>query len=295
MSEQRRQMQPKQQRLSWGQVSEITGYSMAEIAHIRSTSAPGADPESMVVFLTSANARGVDPMQGHINLIPRGGRGAQHITINGLRARADASGVSAGSDPTEFRGTLQIKHGKEDITVPEVALHTVYKMVAGQRCGYTGQAYWAEFYPGPGAAGEMYRKMPYRMLAKDAEAQALSMAFASVTGAGITRKTVEIEQVMAKARTKALASQYERIYGGEEERPQEPALPEPEDLADEEPVDEEPQVDEWARYRELKEQALQLKLRPRTLRNETPLEEVREYNDVLGEEIEQAFMQAAQR
>ncbi|HET6316642.1 MAG TPA: hypothetical protein VFG86_09300, partial [Chloroflexota bacterium] len=56
--------------------------------------------------------------------------------------------------------------------------------------------------------------------------------------------------------------------------------------------DEQPSA--WDRNRELSAQAAKLRIRAKTLRNDTPLEEVEAYNRELGEQIEAEFLRRAQ-
>ena len=53
---------------------------------------------------------------------------------------------------------------------------TVYKIVGGQRCGFTATARWDQYFPGE-KQGFMWKKMPHLMLGKCAEALAIRKAF----------------------------------------------------------------------------------------------------------------------
>src|SRR3990167_8379416 len=88
--------------------------------------------------------------------------------IDGFRLTASRTGAYAGSDEPVF---------KEDEKGPLAATVTVWKLVQGVRCAFTATARWVEYYPGDGPDGFMWRKMPYVMLAKCAEALALRKAF----------------------------------------------------------------------------------------------------------------------
>src|SRR3990167_9312826 len=89
--------------------------------------------------------------------------------IDGFRLTASRSGAYAGSDEPVFE--MGSGGGK-----PIKATVTVWRVVGGVRCPFTASARWDEYYPGD-KMGFMYRKMPYTMLGKCAEAQALRKAF----------------------------------------------------------------------------------------------------------------------
>jgi hypothetical protein len=59
---------------------------------------------------------------------------------------------------------------------PTTATATVYKSVDGMRTAFTATAAWNEYFPGE-AQGFMWKKMPYLMIGKCAEALALRKAF----------------------------------------------------------------------------------------------------------------------
>jgi hypothetical protein len=86
-----------------------------------------------------------------------------------MRTRAAESGEYAGNDDPVFAYLDGAKN-------PQTASVTVYRMVQGQRCGFTATARWAEYYPGD-AQGWAWKKMPHIMLGKCAEGLALRKAF----------------------------------------------------------------------------------------------------------------------
>lgn len=95
------------------------------------------------------------------------------VGIDGFRLAAERTGRYAGSDEPifEMKGTR-----------PAKATVTVYKLLEGQRCPFTASARWEEYYPGDGANGSMWRRMPHNQLAKCAEALALRKAFPAELG-----------------------------------------------------------------------------------------------------------------
>lgn len=94
------------------------------------------------------------------------------IGIDGFRALAARTGEYAGSDAAQFEW-------KDDCDLPLEARVTVYRLVHGQRCAFTGVAYWDEYFPQEANAQFMWKKMPKSQLAKCAEAIALRKAFPS--------------------------------------------------------------------------------------------------------------------
>ncbi len=128
------------------------------------------DAELKLYFYDCAR-RGVHPLDKLIHFTKRQGRYTPVVSIDYMRMRAESSGVYAGSDEPVFEEA-------EGDPYPISAKVTVYKMVNGQRCPFTGKVLWKEIAPDTsGNAGFMWKKMPLHMLAKCAEAQALRKAF----------------------------------------------------------------------------------------------------------------------
>ncbi len=92
------------------------------------------------------------------------------VGIDGYRLIADRTGLYAGNDDPLYEVIGQ------NSVHPTKATVAVYKVVSGLRCAFTAAARWDEYYPGD-AKGAMWRKMPYLMLGKVAEALALRKAF----------------------------------------------------------------------------------------------------------------------
>ena len=170
---------PPQRGLTVQMVSEMTGYPITDIALISKTVAQGAPLQELAVFLHACRELRLDPLLRQAYWIRRKDKGTLQVGIDGFRAIADRSGAYAGSEPPLFRGSVSLPN---DIDVPEKASVVVWKIVQGHRAAFTGEAYWREFYPGPDAAGAMWRKMPHHMLGKCAEGQALRKAFPALLG-----------------------------------------------------------------------------------------------------------------
>lgn len=135
---------------------------------IKSTIAKGATDDELKLFLYVAQKTKLDPLTKQIHFVKRSGQITIQTAIDGYRAIAERSGALAGIEDAVFDDETQPK--------PKKATVTVYKMVEGQRVGFTASARWSEYAP-TGAQAFMWNKMPYLMLAKCAEALALRKAF----------------------------------------------------------------------------------------------------------------------
>jgi phage recombination protein Bet len=148
-----------------------TGMSRAQVELIKDTIArdQSLTDDECRLFLYAAERHGLDPLAKQIYAVRRQGKLTIQAGIDGLRLVAARTGEYGGTDEPGF----------EDAggTYPHKATVTLYRFVQGQRCAFVGFAYWSEFYPGDGAVGTMWRKMPHTMLAKCAEANALRKAF----------------------------------------------------------------------------------------------------------------------
>jgi phage recombination protein Bet len=173
----------EKQRISVEDLVEFTGFNIVDLAEMRGEGgvAAGADNAGLLRFCVQARARGLDPRKRQCFWIPRGGKWTFTTSIDGFSAMADRTQRFGGADAPEFRGVVSVKDGQRDLDVPMHAEVTVWKMVGPWEHPVTrpfrGTADWAEFYPGDGDVGRMWRKMPRRMLSKCALAQALRLAF----------------------------------------------------------------------------------------------------------------------
>lgn len=141
---------------------------------LRKTLFKGFNDDEVAFSLAVSARTGLDPFLRQVHFTKRKNRQTNEETIvittgiDGFRLTAARTGCYAGSDEPIF---------KEDDKGPLEAKVTVWKIVQGVRCPFTATARWSEFYPGDGTPGFMWRKMPFVMLGKCAEAQALRKAF----------------------------------------------------------------------------------------------------------------------
>jgi phage recombination protein Bet len=215
----------KKRAITLQQVMELTGYDVAQIALIRNSVAQGASLEELAVFLHAARTLQLDPLLRQVYWIRRQGKGTLQVGIDGFRSVADRTNLYAGSEPPRFNSAIEVPYKGGKFLAPERAQITVWKIVGGQKCPFTGEARWTEFYPGEGADGFMYRKMPFHMLAKDAEAQALRKAFPAQLGGVQYVSDAALEagpRIVVEERGDADkvardAAMYDRIYGSDAE------------------------------------------------------------------------------
>lgn len=160
-----------------------------QIELIKDTVAKGATDNELKLFLYTASRTGLDPLTKQIHFIKRRTynkytreyeeRGTIQTGIDGYRVVASRNGL-AGIDDAIF--------DSEDKEHPNKATVTVYRNVGGTRVPFTASARWTEYVQesdeyengrktGRKVATAMWKKMPYLMLAKVAEALALRKAF----------------------------------------------------------------------------------------------------------------------
>lgn len=158
-------------------------------ALIKKTVAPDATPQELDLFIYDCLRRGTHPLDRMIHFTKRGGRYTPITGIDYMRSLAGETGEHAGTDDAVFDNPA-------GGAIPLSASVTVYRITQGSRYGYTATARWAEYYPGDGAPGFMWRKMPHVMLSKVAEALALRKAFPRQLG-GMYEKA-EMDQAAPK-------------------------------------------------------------------------------------------------
>ena len=148
-----------------------------QVELIKRTIAVGATHDELQLFLYQAKRTGLDPLSRQIHFVKRKDKGTIQTAIDGYRLIADRTGKYAGSDDYLFdEGIPQYLHMTSVKEHPRTATVTVYKSVDGMRVAFTATAGWTEYFPGD-AQGFMWRKMPYLMIGKCAEALALRKAF----------------------------------------------------------------------------------------------------------------------
>lgn len=164
-------MTSNQQLTNYRPGSALAAFSPEEEDAIRQSLCPGATKAELSLFAHVCKARGLSPFANQIIMQIRTGKQGRRATfittIDAFRAKAAATGSYAGNDEVTF---------EEDQQGIYVARATVWRMVHGVRVAFVGVARWREYCP-DAPADQMWRKMPYTMLGKCAEALALRKAF----------------------------------------------------------------------------------------------------------------------
>ncbi len=152
-------------------------FSAEQMDLIKQTICRGATNDELALFINQCKRTGLDPFTRQIHAVKRwdktAGREVMTIQtgIDGYRLIADRTERYAGSDDAVY--------DREDDEHPGKATVTVWKLVAGQRVPFTRSARWDEYVQTTkeGQTTRFWKKMPYLMLAKCAEALALRAAF----------------------------------------------------------------------------------------------------------------------
>ncbi len=154
------------------EVSKET-WNAEQVQLIKNTVAKGATDDELKLFLYTAKRTGLDPLTKQIHFVKRGFQMTVQTGIDGYRAIAERTGQLGGIDDavydTDNSDDPLVEH-------PNKASVTVYRFVNGQRVSFTASARWTEYAPND-KMGFMWKKMPYLMLGKCAEALALRKAF----------------------------------------------------------------------------------------------------------------------
>lgn len=160
--------------------------------------------DSVIMALSYCRARNLDPFKRPVHIVPVWNSAANRMVdtvwpgIGELRTTAFRTKTYAGCDECRFgpdqtrafdgmagkRGSERQVHA--DVTFPEFAQLTVYRMIDGQRVAVQGpRVYWMETYAAQGRSSvpnEMWQKRPRGQLEKCAEAAALRRAFPEELG-----------------------------------------------------------------------------------------------------------------
>jgi phage recombination protein Bet len=146
---------------------------------VRKTIFPGSTNDELTLYFYQCIVSGVHPLSKKI--IPqkfKDNDGSFKVsfvtTVDHARSKAEETQLYDGQDAYQFEGELIVNHNGKEIKVPEKAIVKVYKK--GVSRPFVGEARWVEFFPGE-KRGFKYLQMPYHMLGKCAEMNALRKAF----------------------------------------------------------------------------------------------------------------------
>lgn len=164
-----------EQRIEKEETKYIT-YPRAQLDQIKDVYAKGASDVEFANFILVSVRTGLDIFKKQIYLIKRWDSRLERDVftpqagIDGFRSTAERTNAYAGNDDPTYEA-----QGDK----PTKATVTVYKMVGGVRCPFTGSARWNEYFPGE-KLGFMWKQKPFLMLGKCAEALALRKAFPNI-------------------------------------------------------------------------------------------------------------------
>lgn len=154
-----------------------------QVAVLKRTIAKGCSDDEFALFLQVCQRTQLDPFAKQICPVARWdkkeGRNVMQIQvqIDGFRVLAQRTGQYGGSDRPLFdEGLTLYQHIQAKRGKPQTCAITVYRLVGGQRCAFTAEITWDDFYPGQ-KQGFMWDSKPYQMMSKAVESQALRKAF----------------------------------------------------------------------------------------------------------------------
>ena len=157
--------------------------------------------EAVLMAVDYCRARGLDPMKRVVHIVPTWDQSQKRYVdsiwpgIAELRTTAMRTNAYAGRDEIVFGPDVTARLGDIEITYPEWAQCTVYRIVGGARVAFVGdRVYWRETYASKGnnpTPNKMWAKRPRGQIAKVAEANALRIAFPEEAGAEYTAEEME--------------------------------------------------------------------------------------------------------
>jgi phage recombination protein Bet len=171
-------------------LADETHWTRSQVDLIKTQIAPKCSDAELILFAQVCKRTGLDPFARQIYAVTRwdktagGEKMSIQTGIDGLRLIAQRTGAYAGSDEPLFDEGLNLyAHQQTDRQRPTTSTVTIWKIVGGQRCSFAGVAHWNEFVQTKkdGQPTPMWAKMPYNMISKCAEAQALRKAFPAET------------------------------------------------------------------------------------------------------------------
>jgi len=162
-------------------------YTREQIDLLKKTVATGLDDNEFRLLVEVAQGTGLNLFQRQIYGIKRGGKMTIQTGIDGYRLVAARTGRHAGTSDAEF--------DSQDGNQPKWARVTVKKIMPnGFIADYTATARWTEYVQ---EQSPMWRKMPFLMLSKCAEALALRKAFpAELSGVYTSEEMMQADDVI---------------------------------------------------------------------------------------------------
>jgi phage recombination protein Bet len=182
----------------------LDDYPREVVASLTNSLYPGAQPASVAMVLAYCAAAKLDPMTKPVHIVPMSVKIGKDkyewrdVVMPGIelyRTKAVSTGCYAGQDEVVFGPDVTEKWGDTEVTYPQWAKVTVYRIVSGNRVPFTAIARWKECYAtakrDSALPNAMWQKRPYGQLEKCAEALALRKAFPDAIGAHNTVDEME--------------------------------------------------------------------------------------------------------
>lgn len=157
---------------------------------------------SVIMALSYCRARKLDPFKRVVHIVPIWNKDLGRMIdtvwpgIGELRTTAFRTSEYAGRDRTVFGPDITQKVGSVDMTFPEWAQVSVYRVIKGQRVEFAGpQVYWLETYATVSrkddSPNDMWKNRPRGQIDKCAEAAALRAAFPEEIGGDYIPEEIE--------------------------------------------------------------------------------------------------------
>lgn len=167
---------------------------------------PNTPADQIAVFAQVCREKGLSPFSKEIYLVQYNGKNGPTwnvITgIDGMRKRAANTGEFAGRDEPQYNrksdgSFMSLFEIKQSGKLPISCRVTIYRLVAGIRVPYVGEVLFDEYAQRyRGELSGKWKSMPYHMIAKCAEAQALREGFSDqVSGLHIAEERAAYEDM----------------------------------------------------------------------------------------------------
>lgn len=190
-------------------VNPINNLTKEQVALLTRTICKGATQDELALFVGVAKRVGLDPFTRQLYFVKRYDTksktmvGTVQIGIDGYRAIAEKTGTLAGISDATFDDETQTQPGKATVVVKRL-------MPNGTVAEFEASARWEEYAvkTKEGYLTGLWKKMPYLMLGKCAEALALRKAFPNyLSGIYTTEEMQQADVTEVQAQQKTMAEE----------------------------------------------------------------------------------------
>lgn len=211
------EVQPNEGTTPANTTKSILEWTPEQVQLLKDTVARGATDDEFKLFLYVCSRSGLDPFLRQIHMVKRWDSTLKREVatiqtgIDGYRVIAERSGSYAGVDAPKFT----FEPGNP---YPVSATVTVYRMIGGQRVGFTASAFFDEYKQTTreGRLTRFWEKMPKSQLAKCAEALALRKAFPNdLSGLYTNEEMEQASEVIGRPATEKQLSYIEALLRNE--------------------------------------------------------------------------------